>query len=105
MKPLLFALALVVVLSVGPSVPMEMCLGAQLAVVHATAVKLQERKLPDGEWCQRPASRMSTKAHACSCHKHDCADDDPDHVSAHTDRACLSYCTVKDCRCAVMDCL
>lgn len=42
-----------------------MCPGAALAVVHATAFKLsQERKTPDGEWCQRPESQMPRGAHA-----------------------------------------
>lgn len=83
-----------------------MCVGAQLAVVMATSAKLtaQERSTPPGEWCQRPTTRMSNKAHPCACHQHDCTDEDPDHLSAHTDSACLNYCNVKDCRCAVMDC-
>jgi hypothetical protein len=82
-----------------------MCPGAALAVVHATAFKLsQERSTPPGEWCQRPEQRMPRGAHACDCHKHDCTDPDPDHVSAHTDPMCLNYCTTANCACAHMDC-
>ncbi len=76
------------------------CVGALAAQI----TQAQERTLPPGEWCQRPAQRMDRKAHACTCHKHDCADEDPTHVSAHTDPQCLSYCTVTACRCLSMDC-
>ena len=90
---------LVVGLSVGPSWVPEMCLGAQLAVVHA-----QERKLPENEWCQRPEVPMPKGAHACSCHKADCADGDPNHLPAHTDPQCQSFCTVASCSCVFQDC-
>jgi hypothetical protein len=76
------------------------CMGA----LHAQAVAAQERKTPDGEWCQRPLPEMSKKAHACACHQHDCSDPDPNHVSAHTDAKCLNYCTVANCRCERTDC-
>lgn len=76
------------------------CVGA----LHAKAMSAQEHKTPEGEWCQRPADRMSKKAHACACHQHNCLDPDPNHVSAHVDAKCLNYCTVSQCRCGVMDC-
>lgn len=79
-----------------------LCQGAQHAIVMAAAQGI-ERKTPDGEWCQR-APVQSQKAHACECHKHNCADPDPDHVSAHTDSQCLNYCTQAQCRCVAMDC-
>lgn len=86
--------------------PPMLCMGAQLAIVHQTAFKLQgERHTPPGEWCQRPAPTMSKKAHPCDCHKHDCDDPDPNHLSAHTDPKCENFCNTKDCRCAVHDCL
>ena len=96
MKSLL--LAVFVLGSLGPTP--QFCMGAQMAVVMAAA---QERHTPDGEWCQRPPVQ-SKKAHACMCHQHNCSDPDPDHVSAHTDGMCLNYCTVKNCKCAAMDC-
>lgn len=76
------------------------CVGA----VHAQLMAAQERKTPDGEWCQRPQPDMSKKAHACKCHEHDCSDPDPNHVSAHVDAECLNYCNVSGCRCGVHDC-
>jgi hypothetical protein len=78
----------------------SMCVGAQLAVVRA----IQEKHTPPGEWCQRPTTPMPAKAHACTCHQHDCSDPDPLHVSAHTDTQCLNYCTVQQCNCAMNDC-
>jgi hypothetical protein len=86
----------------GPTLPVP-CIGA---IHSATLLAAQgpERKTPDGEWCQRPEKQMSQKAHACSCHKHDCSDPNPSHVSAHIDTQCLNYCTVSQCRCPVQDC-
>lgn len=105
MRRWIFAVLLVTVSTPGLEKGMGMmCPGAALAVVHATAMKLQERSTPDGEWCQRAAPRMPKEAHACECHKHDCTDPDPDHVSAHVDAKCLNYCTVAKCECAAMDC-
>lgn len=107
MTRLWLALTIVVLAAHGlerPPPPM-LCMGAQLAIVLNTAAKLQERHTPPGEWCQRPAPTMSKKAHPCDCHKHDCEDPDPDHLSAHTDPKCDNYCNTKDCRCAVHDCL
>lgn len=92
-----------VVGTLGPTP--QFCLGAQQAQGHAMMIASQERSTPKGDWCQRPAPQMSKKAHPCSCHKADCADDDPNHLPAHTDAACLNFCNVKDCRCAVHDCL
>lgn len=92
---------------VGPPPVIGMaCEGANHAMLMAVAGKGQERSTPPGEWCQRPTTRMSSKAHACDCHKHDCTkdDSDPDNLSAHTDANCLNYCTTANCRCAVMDC-
>jgi hypothetical protein len=82
----------------------ELCIGAQYAIVMQTAAKLQERQLPAGEWCQRPAARLPRQAHPCNCHKADCKDPDPDHLPAHVDSACLSYCHIGDCRCVTQDC-
>ncbi len=75
----------------------DACIGA----LHAQA---QERQTPPGEWCQRQARNMSKKAHACSCHQHSCTDEDPNHVSAHTDNKCLNYCHQHQCRCLQDDC-
>ena len=80
----------------------EMCAGAQVAVIKGAVT--QERHTPDGEWCQRPTNPMPRKAHACKCHKHDCGDPDPHHLSAHTDPHCLNFCTVANCRCSEQDC-
>lgn len=81
-----------------------MCPGAALAVVHATAAKIQERATPPGEWCQRAEPRMPKGAHACNCHKADCTDPDPNTLPAHTDAKCLNYCTVAQCDCPKTDC-
>lgn len=69
------------------------------------AVLAQERRLPQGEWCQRPPAR-SKQAHVCGCHQHACNVDpnDINNHSAHTDVQCLSYCRVADCRCEKDDC-
>lgn len=66
----------------------------------------QEQEVPDGHWCQRAERRMSKKAHACSCHQHDCKADQRDinNLSAHTDPKCLDYCHTGKCLCAAMDC-
>lgn len=101
MKALLAAL--LVAGSLAPALP-QMCVGAQLAAVHAMAAKLQERKTPPGEWCQRAQTRMPKGAHACGCHKTNCQDDDPNTLPAHTDSACLNFCTVEQCACPVQDC-
>lgn len=86
--------------------------GACLMAQHTGAVAAQqddnpdrrEREVPDGHWCQRAQPRMDRKAHACSCHQHDCGDPDPNHVSAHTDPKCLDFCKQKKCFCERMDC-
>lgn len=105
MRAALLALLVTVSLSVGPTEVPELCMGAQLAILHATALKLsQERSTPEGEWCQRAEPQMPAKAHACDCHKHDCEDHDPSHVSAHLDPQCLNYCNTKSCACKHTDC-
>lgn len=93
-------LSLLVVGFAGPTWMPPLCLGAQLAIVHA-----QERSTPPGEWCQRPEVPMPKGGHACACHKADCADPDPNKSPAHTDQACLNFCTVSQCECPEMDCV
>lgn len=78
--------------------------GAGPLCLMAQTVAAQERQLPNGEWCQRSVAKMTKQAHACECHKADCTDPDPDHLPAHVDAMCLSYCHVNDCRCTKMDC-
>ncbi len=75
-----------------------------MAYVGAQAVIAQERHTPEGEWCQRPMAAMSKKAHACACHTASCTDPDPDHLPAHIDAMCLSYCRVTSCKCPKADC-
>lgn len=104
MKSIALTIALLIGLSVGPTEVPHLCVGAQLAIVHATAAKLQERSTPDGEWCQRPETRMPKGAHACECHKASCTDKDPEHLPAHTDAQCLNFCSVEKCSCPEMDC-
>jgi hypothetical protein len=91
-------LALVMLGAIGPTP--QMCMGAQMAVVMAAA---QETTLPADEWCQRAPVR-STKAHACACHQASCSDPDPEHLPAHTDAKCLSYCRTTSCQCPKADC-
>lgn len=104
MKTILLVLALGFLAVQAPDVQFKPdampCMGALRAKVMAA----QERSTPPGEWCQRPQPEMSKKAHSCACHQHDCSDPDPSHVSAHTDSACLNFCTTANCRCAVHDC-
>lgn len=100
-------LALVIVTTSTPGLERGagmLCLGAQLAVVHAEAAKLQERSTPKGEWCQRKQTRMPKGAHACGCHKADCTNEDPSLLPAHTDAKCLNFCTVSQCACPDQDC-
>lgn len=97
----LAVVCLLVIGSVGRPPPM-LCIGALHAIVMASGK--QERATPKGEWCQRPEAGMPKEAHACGCHKQDCTDGDPNHVSAHTDAMCLNYCTVAQCACGTMDC-
>lgn len=103
MKTLVLVLvlgALAVMSPEPPALGSMPCMGA----IHAKAMAAQERKTPEGEWCQRPDPQMGRKAHACACHQHDCSDPDPSHVSAHTDAQCLNFCTVSQCKCGVHDC-
>ena len=101
MKARLVLTACLLAGSIAPTLS-PLCLGAQHAIVMASAK--QERKTPDGEWCQRPEANMPKEAHACDCHKQDCTDGDPEHVPAHTDPMCLNFCTVSQCSCPGMDC-
>jgi hypothetical protein len=103
MKFSVLALGLLVAALQMPASLSMPCMGA----LHAQAIAAQaapERTTPLGEWCQRPVPQMSKKAHACTCHQHNCTDPDPSHVSAHTDPKCLNYCTQANCRCERMDC-
>jgi hypothetical protein len=103
MRRLLLALILITLPALQTKVPKGhasmLCVGAVEALMAA-----QEKSTPPGEWCQRPVAQMSKKAHPCECHKHDCLDNDPSHVSAHVDSACLNYCNVSACLCGHMDC-
>lgn len=97
MKSVLFALVLVLG-SLGPT--QHLCIGA-----HAAAAKMmQERSTPHGEWCQRTEANMPKEAHACLCHKTDCSSSDPNTLPAHTDSACLNFCTTANCECPLADC-
>lgn len=102
----LAAITVLLLLTGVPSMPMaDHCEGALLAMAQEQGGGNTEKKTPPGEWCQRPPTRTE-KAHACACHKHDCNADPNDeaNLSAHTDSACLNYCTTSQCRCAINDC-
>lgn len=94
---LIFIAALLMGVALGPTP--QFC-------AHALAlqsVAAQETKLPADEWCQRAPS-TNKKSHACKCHQASCSDPDPNHLPAHTDAMCLSYCRIDSCRCAKNDC-
>lgn len=98
MKSLLLMVAVLLVVLQSPNLG-HPCAGA----LHAQS---EEKRLPKGEWCQRPTPQMRKEAHACACHAHDCTKDpeDQNNRSAHTDAKCLSYCEVHACNCEKMDC-
>lgn len=107
MKSLLLIVGVLLVIVQAPDLR-HPCMGAIAAMVaqEQEPAPPGERRLPKGEWCQRPVEGMRKEAHACSCHAHDCTKnpDDQNNRSAHTDANCLVFCDVKNCACEKMDC-
>jgi len=67
-----------------------------------TSVAQQERKLPEGEYCQ-PNMPNDMKAHLCDC-KRMCSNDPGNPSVIIEDRKCKSYCTPSQCHCEVHGC-